>query len=103
MTEIYFDNSKGNNDDKKKDKMDRFMITLYSYTTPLNDIIKYVDEITHAYTSAIEFSRKNQKFIYTIAKTTYDEQSYECWNEYPFESTRTFDNIFFKISSDFSS
>ena len=95
MTEIYFDNSKGNNDDKKKDKMDRFMITLYSYTTPLNDIIKYVDEITHAYTSAIEFSRKNQKFIYTIAKTTYEDHPYECWNEYPFESTRTFENIFF--------
>jgi hypothetical protein len=77
-------------------KTDKITITLYSYKTPLPDMIAYIDKITEKYVGSIEFSRKKQQFIYTIGKTKYEEFSYECWNEYPFESTRTFDNLFFK-------
>lgn len=76
-------------------KTDRITITLYSYKTSLTDMIAHIDNITEKYIGSIEISRKKQKFIYSIAKTTYEEYPYECWREFPFESTRSFDNIFF--------
>ena len=94
------DASKNEDNDERRasgnTKNDKITITLYSYKTPLPEMIAYIDKITEKYVGSIEFSRKKQKFIYTIAKTKYEEFSYECWNEYPFESTRTFDNLFFK-------
>ena len=101
ITTIYNDNSK-NNDSKDSNnnsnnniKVDRINIQLFSYKTSLNDMIAHIDNITEKYIGNIEISRKKQKFIYNIAKTTFEEHSYECWREFPFESTRTFDNIFF--------
>ena len=83
------------NENSSNIKTDRITIKLYSYKTSLNDMISHVDNITEKYIGSIETSRKKQKFIYSIAKTTYEEYPYECWREFPFESTRSFDNIFF--------
>ena len=41
-------------------------------------------------------SRKMKKFIYTLTKANYDEFTHERWSETVFESTRTFDNLFFE-------
>ena len=100
IANVHMDNAKTNevkekNDNSCKAKIDRITIKLYSYKTSLNDMIRHIDTITEKYVGSIETSRKKQKFIYSIAKTTYEENSYECWREYPFESTRSFDNIFF--------
>ena len=88
-----------NNEDQKSvsyaNKTDIIIIELYSYKTSLNDIMKHVDEITEKYINSIMVTRKNKNFIYTIARTKYEENTYECWNEHAFESTRRFDNIFF--------
>ena len=88
-----------NNEDQKSvsyaNKTDIIIIELYSYKTSLNNIMKHVDEITEKYINSIMVTRKNKNFIYTIARTKYEENTYECWNEHAFESTRRFDNIFF--------
>ena len=100
IANVYMDNTKSNDSKEKnenisKARVDRITIQLYSYKTSLNEMIQYIDNITEKYVGSIETSRKKQKFIYSIAKTTYEENSYESWREFPFESTRTFDNIFF--------
>jgi len=106
MAQVLLDNSSADKDSRDKKptsnniKIDRITITLYSYKTPLPDMIHYVDTLTEKYIGSIETSRKKQKFIYTIAKVNYEENTYECWNEFPFESTRTFDNIFFTGKND---
>lgn len=76
-------------------KTNTITITLYSYKSGIKVIQEFVETIKDQYLSQIEKKRNNKKFIYTLTKTNYDESKYECWNEYPFESTRTFDNMFF--------
>ena len=82
--------------DKINTKTDKISIVLYSYITSLDNIQKYVHNITQNYISNIENKRKSQKFIYTLYKTKYDDSKYECWSEHEFESSRTFENMFFE-------
>jgi len=81
-------------------KINTITITLYSYKSDIKVIQEFVESIKDEYLSHIEKKRNNKKFIYTLTKTTHDESKYECWNEYPFESTRTFDNMFFTGKTD---
>ena len=85
-----------NEKQKPSTKTDRITITLYSYHTSIYDMKEYVNKLKESYINAIEKSRNSQTFIYTLAKTKYDDHKYECWYECPFESTRTFQNIFFE-------
>jgi ATP-dependent 26S proteasome regulatory subunit len=87
-----------NDADKKNGiiKTNTITITLYSYKTNINSIKQYVEQVKQEYLSIIEEKRNNKKYIYTLVKTKYDDSKYECWNEYPFESTRTFKNMFFE-------
>lgn len=82
--------------DKPATKTDKIVITLYSYHTGINEIKNYVKSIKDKYLELIEKSRNRQKFVYTLVKTKYDDYKYECWSEYPFDSTRTFNNMFFE-------
>jgi len=89
--------SENDKDDKKSHQIttDKFTITLYSYHTSIAIIKSCIDDITNKYTAEIEKQRNNIKFIYTLYKTKFEDYKYECWNEHVFESTRTFDNMFF--------
>jgi uncharacterized protein (UPF0297 family) len=82
--------------DKPATKTDKIIITLYSYHSGINEIKNYVKSIKDKYLELIEKSRNRQKFVYTLVKTKYDDYKYECWSEYPFDSTRTFNNMFFE-------
>ena len=77
-------------------KIDKFEIKLFSFETNLNNIKKFIDEITDQYLRTIESERFNKKFIYTLVKTKYEENKHECWSECEFQSSKTFDNLFFK-------
>lgn len=77
-------------------KCETIKISLYSYETSIAEIQKYIVEITDKYNTMIEQSRNNQRFIYTLYKTKFDDYKYDCWNEHLFESSRTFDNMFFE-------
>jgi len=98
-TVLNTDSLRNNNEEEKStpyaNKTDIIIIQLYSYKTSLIDIMNHVENITEKYMNSIMVTRKHKKFIYTIAKTKYEENSYECWNEHAFESTRSFNNIFF--------
>ena len=95
IADFYTEDSGGGEKDKQTTKTDKITLTLYSYETNTSGIKNYVSNLTKSYTTAIEKSRNSQKFIYTLIKTKYEDYKYECWAEYPFDSTRTFNNMFF--------
>jgi len=82
--------------DKPSTKTDKISITLYSYHTNINAIKNHVNNLKNNYLKSIEKSRNSKKFVYTLVKTKYEDYKYECWSEYPFDSTRTFNNMFFE-------
>ena len=89
----------GNNPQEQALKYDKIVLKLFSYVTPVNQIIAHIDATTEQYLNLIQRSRKGKQFIYTLSKVKHverDEHPLDCWKEYPFASTRTFANLFFK-------
>ena len=87
------------NKNERNDKIDsahtRYIITLYSYTERVKDIIDFVDGITRKYLASLQTFRKNKQFIYTLERVQYTEDILSCWSEHEFKSNFMFDNIFF--------
>jgi chaperone BCS1 len=56
-----------------------------------------LETISEKYLHDIRASRSDKRFIYNLAKTTIkdDQTRFDCWDEYEFESTRTFNSLFF--------
>lgn len=76
-------------------------ITLYSYTTDIKGILKFIEEIKEKYLHFVEESRMDKKFIYSLKMAKQDEDGVkQCWNEHLFESARTFKNMFFENKED---
>jgi len=96
IADFYTEDSGGGEKDKQTTKTDKITLTLYSYETNTSCIKNYVNKLKDKYIKAIEKSRNSQKFVYTLIKTKYEDYKYECWAEYPFDSTRTFNNMFFE-------
>ena len=82
--------------EKKKNRMEKIVIKLFSYKSDTNAIKDFVENITKEYIASIEDLRDNKKFIYTLSKTKYEDDCYEMWDENLFSSTRKFNNLFFK-------
>ena len=76
-------------------KISIIVIELYSYKSNIEIIKSFVDKVTYTYLSNLEKSRKTKRFIYTLTNTSFEENSYERWDETVFESTRNFNNLFF--------
>jgi hypothetical protein len=93
-------NNEDSNDDNKvrsvRIKSEKIEITLYSYISSLKTIETFIDTIKDKYIESIKDFRKNQLFYYiqTEGDTT-DKSVYSCFKETRFESSRTFDNLFF--------
>jgi ATP-dependent 26S proteasome regulatory subunit len=85
--------------EKIKTKIDKITIQIYSYKYSLSELKTYIDDITTKYLQSIKTKRSNKKFIYTLMNVKSEQEEsyskYDCWCETEFESTRTFDNIFF--------
>jgi SpoVK/Ycf46/Vps4 family AAA+-type ATPase len=96
IADFYTEDSGGGEKDKQTTKTDKITLTLYSYETTASEIKNHVNKLKDIYIKAIEKSRNSQKFVYTLIKTKYEDYKYECWAEYPFDSTRTFNNMFFE-------
>jgi len=99
ITEFQMDDEK---DDKKNCslKTEKITITLYSYKNDTYAIRNYVETVKQNYMKSIEDARHKKRFIYTLKKVEYEIKTCECWDEYPFESTRTFENMFFERKPD---
>ena len=94
-----------NKDEKIATKTDKITIGIYSYEYSLSYLKNYIDKITNNYLLTIKDSRINKQFIYVLNniianKDNRDEDIYSSWSEYTFESTRTFNNIFFDGKKD---
>jgi len=96
LVDIYSEESK-NEKDKGTSKIENIEIVLYSYVTSLSQMKKYIDKITEKYLENIHESRYNKKFVYTLIKTKSDGEDcrFDCWKESQFDTTRSFDNMFF--------
>jgi hypothetical protein len=92
------------NKKERNDKMDasqtRYIITLYSYTERVKDIIDFVDGITRKYIASLQTLRENKQFIYTLERVQYSEDILSCWSEHEFKSNFMFDNIFFNSKNE---
>jgi SpoVK/Ycf46/Vps4 family AAA+-type ATPase len=56
-----------------------------------------VNNLKQKHLDEIDANRKGKQFIYTLSSVESSENSkYECWREFPFESSRTFSNMFFE-------
>lgn len=77
-------------------KVDRYELTIYSYSRSMSEIINFIDQITDTYLKDIENGRQFKKFCYTIQHLKPDHTYDECWSEEEFISSRTFDNMFFE-------
>ena len=89
------DDKETNKKTKPTSKIEKIRIELFSYKSSVKQIKDYVENLTTKYLSSIEDLRENKKFIYTLAKTKYEECISEMWGETMFSSTRTFGNLFF--------
>jgi chaperone BCS1 len=76
-------------------KTDRIIIQLYSYKNDIETIKQFVEDITAKYVSSLEQTRKDKRFIYTLTNLKFEDSPSERWSEVVFESTRSFDNLFF--------
>ena len=95
-TEILHESDKNDND-KMAINTDRIIIYIYSYKLKLHELKNYVDNITENYLMSIKHNRLNKIFIYSLDKVELKEEEtpYDYWCEQLFESSRTFNNIFF--------
>ena len=91
--------SETNKDEKSTNirmKSEKIEITLYSYVSSLKTIELFIDNIKHKYLESIKDLRKNQLFYYIQTDINSEDKSvYNCFKETRFESSRTFDNLFF--------
>ena len=87
-------------DEKKKIDVENIKIEIYSYTLSLKNLRDFLDKLDNDYRDAIDYKRKNKKYIYTLigsGNSKYDNnESSKEWEECEFISTRRFDNLFFE-------
>lgn len=98
-TKILEDDNKSDKE-KRTSKIDTIDIILYSYQSSMSQIKSYIEELTNRYTEKIELQRNNKRFMYTLVKTKFEDSRFECWKETVFDTTRSFDNMFFEGKAD---
>jgi len=86
----------GDKEEKSKTKTEKLVVELFSYKSSIKQIKNFVNDLEVKYTERIENARRNKQFTYTLVKTKYEDSKYECWDETPYSSTRTFGNLFFE-------
>lgn len=103
--EIEITNDENTDDNNKKSyKMEIIKFHVFSYTLSLHEINKYIDDITSTYLRDIQKDRETKQFVYKLIKSppnnNDDYSKYETWMETVFDTTRSFDNLFFNKKKD---
>lgn len=87
------------NDDKNDnvDKNTKIVITIFSYEHSIEYLKTMIDNITDKYMISIKEPRKKHKYIYSLETVVLPEDGNHLsyWSETLFDTTRSFDNIFF--------
>ena len=85
-------------------KVETIRLEIHSYTIPVHELTKVVDEITRTYIEKQEDKRRDKVFIYALhgnidmnTNNHGDSEDNICtvWMERPFRSTRKFENLYF--------
>ena len=101
---VYLDNEKiemNNNKKNNNANIETIKLEIFSLKYPLHKINNFIDMITENYIKEIQDNRVGKKFIYTyLGKSEnndeFDSDKFSCWEECEFNSSRTFDNLFFE-------
>ena len=88
-------------ENKVKCSMNKITIEMFSYKSTIPEMKKFLNELTEKFISDISDKRINQKFIYDIKTVKNDSNSENCWTEHEFQTTRSFDNMFFDGKCEF--
>ena len=86
--------SENDNKDYSSIKNENIELSIFSYTLSCSDLKDFVNSITKDYKNEIIKKKQNKKFIYTLKNV--DDEGDIYWYENEFESTRTFDNMYFE-------
>lgn len=92
------ENSEAHQDTKINSRLVRFSIRLFSYKSDVSVLKTFLDDIRLEYLRKIEQSRRNKLYVYTLVKVNSDREDdhFDCWQENPHDSAKTFSNIFFE-------
>ena len=94
---VHFDIEKF--EDKKSTTTETINIEIFSYRFTNEEISEFLDDLDLEYKRELENIRQNKKFIYTLIGNNKGNNDYDdvknTWDECEFNSTRTFNNIFF--------
>lgn len=72
------------------------IIKLFSYKKDVSELQEFLDGITHEYLNKVHNKRYGKQYIYSLQNFS-KESDYAKWDEYPFQSSRSFDNgLFFE-------
>jgi ATP-dependent 26S proteasome regulatory subunit len=71
-------------------------IQIFSYISSMSNLLDFMENIKIQYLANIEKNRLYSRFIYTLEKAKYEDSALQCWSETVFNTTRSFDNIFFE-------
>ena len=101
---VYLNNEKIELNSNKKNNnanIETIQLKIFSNKYPLYKINNFIDEITENYIKEIQDNRIGKKFIYTYLgkeeqNDDFDSDKFSCWEECEFNSSRTFENLFFE-------
>lgn len=96
---VEFKNENFESKDKLIAKVEIIRLSLFSYTSRLEDITAYIEEQTDCYLTSLDKYRYKQLFIYELFDPDINAPLNAIWNEYRFESSRNFNNLFFTDKS----
>ena len=79
-------------------RTEHITIDLFSNKSSIAEMKQFVDDITRDYLMTIAHLRENKQFIYSLTQLNYEDSPCEQWTETVFDSTRSFNNLFFDQS-----
>lgn len=85
------------NNSKTTTKIENIQIKLFSYTDSVYKLREFVKNITTKYVNGLQQTREGKKYIYTYEGIeSSDDSPSSAWSECEFQTTTSFDNIFFE-------
>ena len=107
IVDTYNEDIEGDSGSRNKihTKVENIKIKLFSYRKNVNQIKSFVEKITKTYIESMQDSRMGKTWIYTYEGMEHDDDShddrhtYRRWRECEFDSTTSFNNIFFNQKS----
>ena len=71
------------------------IIDVFSYKANTVEIKQFLNKLTNQFVETIRTERENKQFVYSINQLEGEDYYSDCWKEDEFNTTRSFDNMFF--------